>query len=167
MVARMPKGKLFAFCAAIASTACLWGCSRPPAPGLGEIMTLNQMRHAKLWRAGAARNWRLADYELDELQEGLDDVVRFHPEHKDSPLPLSALVPKIMAEPMRSVRQAVEARDSSAFVLAYDGLTRACNACHEATNFGFNVVTRPTDSSWFSNQDFAGAAKSGDEAAPR
>jgi hypothetical protein len=46
----------------------LWAvaaCSREPAtpaytPGLGEIMTLTQMRHAKLWFAGQAGNWSLA-----------------------------------------------------------------------------------------------------------
>jgi hypothetical protein len=134
-------------------------CSRESGPGLGEIMTGNQMRHAKLWWAGEARNWDLAAYEVDELQEGFDDVVRFHPTHKDAPLPLSALVPKIMAEPMREVRRAIESKDSAAFVAAYDGLTSACNSCHQATNFGFNVVRRPTDASWFSNQDFAVAGK--------
>ncbi|MGE5413642.1 MAG: hypothetical protein ACM3NW_05660, partial [Syntrophomonadaceae bacterium] len=39
-------------------------------PGLGELMTFNQMRHAKLWFAGEAGNWKLARYELDELGEG-------------------------------------------------------------------------------------------------
>src|ERR1700692_621005 len=47
----------------------------PYAPGLGEIMTLTQMRHLKLWLAGAAKNWELADYELDELKEGFDDAI--------------------------------------------------------------------------------------------
>jgi hypothetical protein len=134
-------------------------CSRESGPGLGEIMTLNQMRHAKLWRAGEAQNWSLAAYELDELQEGFDDVVRFHPTHKDSPLPLSELVPKIMAEPMQQVRRAVDSKDRDAFGVAYDGLTKACNSCHQATNFGFNVVKRPTDASWFSNQDFEAVNK--------
>jgi hypothetical protein len=129
-------------------------CSREAGPGLGEIMTLNQMRHAKLWRAGEARNWKLADYELDELQEGLDDVVKFHPTHKDVPLPLSSLVPKIMTEPLSDVRHAVGAKDHEAFVVAYDKLTQACNACHQAAQFGFNVVKRPSDESWFGNQDF-------------
>jgi hypothetical protein len=135
-------------------------CSRESGPGLGEIMTLNQMRHAKLWRAGEAHNWSLAAYELDELQEGFDDVVRFHPTHKDAPLPLSALVPRIMGEPMQHLRRAVESKDPEAFTAAYDRLTKACNSCHQATNFGFNVVKRPMDASWFSNQDFeAGGEK--------
>src|ERR1700722_13760816 len=46
----------------------------PYQPGLGEIMALQQMRHIKLWFAGRAGNWPLADYEVGELQEGFDDV---------------------------------------------------------------------------------------------
>lgn len=135
----------------------LWttGCSKGYEPGLGELMTLTQMCHAKLWFAGQAENWSLADYELDELQEGFDDVVKFHPTHKDAPLPLSALVPKIMDQPLRELRTAVSAKDAQAFVAAYDAVTAGCNSCHEATNFRFNVVRRPADPSWFSNQDFA------------
>ena len=54
-------------------------------PGLGDIMSLQQMRHVKLWLAGQAGNWDLAAYEVDELGEGFDDIVKFHPTHKDSP----------------------------------------------------------------------------------
>src|SRR5262250_1588155 len=53
------------------------------ASGLGEIMSLQQMRHLKLWLAGAAKNWPLADYELDELKEGFDDVIKFFPVKDD------------------------------------------------------------------------------------
>lgn len=51
-------------------------------------MTFNQMRHTKLWLAGEAGNWRLAQYELGGLGEGFDGVVRHHPTHKDSPVPI-------------------------------------------------------------------------------
>jgi hypothetical protein len=37
-------------------------------------MTLQQIRHAKLWFAGEARNWDLAGYELGELKAGFEDV---------------------------------------------------------------------------------------------
>src|ERR1700737_2796671 len=39
-------------------------------PGLGEFMGRIQVDHAKLWLAGQARNWELADYELTGLKEG-------------------------------------------------------------------------------------------------
>ena len=113
------------------------------------------MRHDKLWRAAQAQNWELAAYELDELGEGFDDVVRFHPTHKDAPLALSLLVPKIMGPPLGAARAAIESHDPGAINVAYDALTSACNSCHQATNFGFNVVRRPQDATWFGNQEFA------------
>jgi hypothetical protein len=134
---------------------CPTACSRGYTPGLGELMSLEQMRHDKLWLAAEGRNWKLAEYEIDELGEGFDDVVRFHPTHKDSPLALSDLVPKIMGQPMASVRAAIDAKDPSAFAEAYDKLTAACNSCHQATNFGINVVRRPPNATWFGNQEFA------------
>ena len=116
-------------------------------------MTLTQMRHAKLWFAGTAANWPLASYELDELDEGMQDAATFHPTHKDAPLPVPALIEKIMKEPVEQLKKAVDARDGSGFTQAFDGLTEACNACHRATNFGFNVVTRPGVNP-YSNQAF-------------
>jgi hypothetical protein len=135
-------------------------CSQGYRPGLGELMSFTQMRHAKLWFAGEAQNWKLAEYETDELQEGFDDVVLYHAEHKDSPLPLTLLVPKIMTQPMKDVREAIRAHDPAAFVAAFDALTVGCNSCHQATNFGFNVVQRPSGTSWFANQAFAAGAGS-------
>ena len=98
-------------------------CSRqaaPYTPGLGEIMTLTQMRHAKLWLAGDAGNWPLASYELDELKEGFDDVVAFHPTHKDAPLPLSELIPKMMDAPLKDLGEAVAAKNRDRFAGAFD-----------------------------------------------
>jgi len=122
-------------------------------PGLGEIMAANQMRHVKLWFAGEAGNWPLADYEVDELTEGFDDVVRFHPTHKDSPQPLRDLVPALIDPPLAKLRAAIEARDKQRFEAAFDALTAGCNACHQAARFGFNVVVRPTANP-YTNQRF-------------
>ena len=135
-----------------------WACRQAPAapaftPGLGEIMTLTQMRHLKLWLAGQAGNWPLASYELEELNEGLEDAATFHPTHKDASLPIPALIEKIMKGPVEQVKKAAEARDQAGFTQAFDQLTEGCNACHRATNFGFNAVTRPTANP-YSNQAF-------------
>jgi hypothetical protein len=133
-------------------------CRQKPAtpvftPGLGEIMTLTQMRHAKLWLAGQAGNWSLAAYELDELNEGMQDAAIFHPTHKDAPLPIPALIGKIMTDPLLQLERAIKARDNSGFTQAFDTVTEACNSCHRATNFGFNVVTRP-NANPYANQAF-------------
>ena len=101
------------------------GCNRQPAqpsftPGLGEIMTLTQMRHAKLWFAGQGANWPLARYELDELNEGLEDAATFHPTHKDAPLPIPQLITKIMTSPIHQLEEAVGAQDQQRFIKAFD-----------------------------------------------
>jgi hypothetical protein len=128
------------------------------APGLGEIMTLQQMRHTKLWLAGEAKNWDLAAYEMDELSEGFDDVLRFHPTHKDSPVAPKDAIPRMVNEPLAALRTTVENKDTAAFEAAYDKLTDACNSCHEAMNFGFNRVQRPANNP-YPNQVFVPAQK--------
>jgi hypothetical protein len=108
----------------------------------------------KLWFAGEAGNWKRADYELDELKEGFQDIVRLHPTHKDSPVPIPEAVSKIMNEPLAEVGKAVEAKDRARFAMAFDAVTEGCNSCHRATNFSFNVVRRPA-SNPYANQSFA------------
>ena len=129
------------------------GAPEAYAPGLGELMTFQQMRHTKLWLAGRAGNWDLAAYELDELAEGFDDVIKFHPTHKDAPVDPKDAIPRMMTQPMADLRDAVTSKDGPAFTRTYDALTTACNDCHQATNFGFNRVQRP-ETNPYPNQMF-------------
>ena len=122
------------------------------APGLGEIMTLQQMRHAKLWLAGSQKNWPLADYELDELREGFDDVQKYHESH-DS-IPVGAMVKSLTPAPLEALGKAIAAKDAAAFAKSFDQMTAACNACHRAAQRGFIVIPRPATSP-FPNQKFA------------
>ena len=135
----------------------LLACSRKsePAytPGLGEIMTFQQMRHVKLWFAGQNTNWALASYELDELNEGFDDVAMYHPTHKDAELPIPQLIEKMMKAPIGQLDEAIKAKDEDRFTKAFDQLTEGCNGCHQATKFGFNVVARPSANE-YTNQVF-------------
>jgi hypothetical protein len=117
-------------------------------------MTLAQTRQSKMWFAGEAGNWKLAAYELDELKEGFADVVRYHASHKNSPVPIDQAVETMMTEPLSELGQAIEKKDRALFEKTYDTVTEGCNACHQATDYGFIVVQRPK-SNPFSNQSFA------------
>lgn len=121
-------------------------------PGLGEIMALQQMRHAKLWFAGSNKNWELANYELDELREGFSDAVNLHPVHDT--IPIATLVDKITTEPLAEVSKAIEQKNSALFNNAFDGLTMACNECHLAAKHPYIVIKRP-DVLPFGNQEFS------------
>jgi hypothetical protein len=122
------------------------------APGLAEIMIMTQIRHAKLWLAGDLRNWDLADYQIDELKEGLEDVVKYFPSYKD--IPVGQMIEATITTPIGEVESAIKARDRARFVAAYDKLTAACNTCHQSANRPFIVIQRPTASA-FPNQSFA------------
>jgi hypothetical protein len=130
----------------------------PYTPGLGEMMTLQQMRHTKLWLAGEAGNWDLAAYEIKELGEGFDDIVKYHPTHEESPVAPRDAVPRMVTAPVEGLRAAIQKKDARVFEPAFDALTKACNDCHQATNFGFNVVQRPATNP-YPNQLFTLAAK--------
>jgi hypothetical protein len=128
---------------------------REPAargPGLGEIMSLQQMRHSKLWFAGSAGNWPLADYELDELKEGFDDVRKLYPTHDG--VRLTQLLDVVEKTAMPDLAKAVAAQDAAKFADAFDTLTAACNGCHQGAKHGFIMIQRPT-SLPYTNQSFA------------
>ena len=116
-------------------------------PGLGEFMTGIQLHHAKLWFAGQNQNWPLADFEIHEIQESLDDIEEFckdRPEVKS----IGMLKPAI-----DSVTDAIHQKNLQSFKNSFSLLTNTCNNCHKATDHGFNVVIIPTNPP-VSNQDF-------------
>ena len=122
------------------------------SPGLVEIMMATQSHHAKLWLAGNARNWDLADYQIDELKEGLEDAAKDIPDYKG--VPVGRMIDDLMMPPIAEIESAIKARDGAKFAAAFDRLTAACNACHQGSTRGFIVIQRPAASS-FPNQSFA------------
>jgi energy-coupling factor transporter ATP-binding protein EcfA2 len=128
------------------------GAKEPYLSGIAEIMIMTQIRHAKLWLAGDVRNWDLADYQIDDLKEGLEDVVKHFPQYKD--MPVGQMIETIITTPIAEVEKAIKSRDRAKFVSTFDKLTDACNTCRQAANRAFIVVQRPAASP-FPNQSFA------------
>ena len=60
--------------------------AQPYTPGLVEFMMTVQSHHSKLWLAANARNWELADYQVDELKELLEDIAKRVPDYKGTPV---------------------------------------------------------------------------------
>ena len=117
----------------------------PVPPRLGETMTLQQLRHIKLWFAGHAGNWPLADYEMGELSEGFEDVNK---------LLGGDTVDKAVGAAMQALQKVIDNKDRAAFPAAFDQLTAGCNSCHRTLERGFIAIQRPT-SLPYSNQNFA------------
>ena len=117
-------------------------------PHRGEIMELIQKRHSKLWFAGNAKNWDLANYELDEIKEGLNDLVKYHPG-----VDYDVQVVEYVNQPINRIYKAIESRNIVEFKKSFDSLTSGCNACHQEAERGFIKIKRPGISP-HSNQEF-------------
>jgi hypothetical protein len=106
-------------------------------PGLGEFMMGIQVHHAKIWFAGKNQNWNLADFEVGEIRETLEDVKKYctdRPEIKSLPIIYPAL---------DSMSNAIKAKSLKRFETSFTFLTASCNNCHQNTHHQFNVIKIP------------------------
>jgi cytochrome c553 len=114
-------------------------------PELGEQMLTIQIRHARLWFAGAAKNWTLAAFELQEIKEAFDAVIEQNPEHAIfQPQRLADILPAMTKGPVLALRDAIDHASKPEFEKAYDNLSAACSGCHKAAGNDFLVIQRPT-----------------------
>ena len=120
-------------------------------PRLGEIMSVVQSQHIKLWLAGKALNWELATYELRQLKAGLLQAAVMY-----EGIPTTNVT--TMTKPVQSIADAIEAKDIKRFAKAVGELTDGCNACHQSMGRGFIVMRMPTAQS-FGDQSFAPPGK--------
>ena len=122
-------------------------------PRLNNIMILTQLGHFKLWYAGAVQNWPLANYELEQIRASIRIAKSLYPDSDKSNM-------DTMRPAAEDLDKAIKAKDAASFTSAYGKLTAACNACHEATGFGFIKIRvprlSPIETSPFSDESFQG-----------
>lgn len=121
-------------------------------PGPEQFMGVILSQHAKLWYAGRAKNWGLAEFELGEIKEVMGDLQDLYPKFKS--LPFADMLDAVITHEIVDLEKAIAAKDAKKFAAGYDKLTAACNACHETTDNKFVVIRRPSGSRPFPNQEF-------------
>jgi hypothetical protein len=107
-------------------------------PGLGEMMSTIQLHHEKLWFAGVNSNWKLADFEINEIKEAVAQAAAIEtdrPEIKSLP---------ILTPALDSVSKAIGSHNVEQFKYSYGELSATCTYCHKTHYFEFNVIKEPT-----------------------
>lgn len=127
------------------------GQAAPAVSPLGDIMSKAQMRHIKLWYAIKARNWDLAIYEAEHLQDTFVTAVVLY---RNIPIEYIVAADKALG----GLTESIKAKDATASVQRFERLTDECNTCHRAAGIGFVAIQVPT-SSPFSNQRIAPPAR--------
>jgi hypothetical protein len=124
----------------------------PYVPGLGEFMTSAvQPHHIKIWMAGHAGNWPLAEYEAKELRETFEDITTY--QGVWNTIPIGKLAEANLTPPLDELDTAIKDKNEGGFKKAYDKVTAACNSCHQATSNTFVVIKTPSGAD-FPDQDF-------------
>ena len=110
-------------------------------------MSSIQVHHEKLYFAGQNENWKLADFEIHEIMEAVDDIQHYATERtevKELPMLLPVL---------DSINEAIKKQDKNLFNRDVVILTNTCNECHKEVDYNFNRVKIP-ETPPFSNQIF-------------
>jgi hypothetical protein len=121
-------------------------------PAMDDLMTmLIQPRHLKLYYAGEAKNWKLAEFQLRELRQALARIGRTIPTYRR--IGVDDAVTSIFTEKAVAVEAAIKAADPAKFKAAYGEMTAACNACHAGMEHEFLVIKVP-EANVYPNQEF-------------
>ena len=140
---------------ALLAPAALAGDAKKPepyVPGLGEFMTSAvQPHHIKIWMAGHAANWPLAEYEAKELRETFEDIATYQGVWND--FPITKLAEANLMSPLDELDKAIKDKNGAGFQKAYDKVSAGCNACHQATGNAAVSIRAPSGTD-FPDQDF-------------
>lgn len=118
-------------------------------PGLGDLMLMVQVHHNKLFFAGELGNWKLAQFEHDEMMEVLKQAEEIEKERSEVKLLKSMIYPQL-----DTIQLSITQKNTEQFYSAYTSLTSACNNCHIATKFEFNRICNP-EKPPYTNQEFS------------
>lgn len=105
----------------------------------------------KLYFAGDAKNWELADiynHEIEEISEGIVAGDETHDGNNISQLMESMLLPQV-----ERLEQAIDSGDREMFLNRYNVMIKTCNQCHLASDYGAVRVTVPETNPF--SQDFS------------
>lgn len=112
------------------------------APGIGKVMSGVQAHFAKLYFAGEARNWKLAEFEMHEVEENLDQSVAIRPE--ENGVNMVGVADAFKQTQLTALKEAIRRQSGDLFQKSYAESVATCNGCHQATGRPFLIITIPT-----------------------
>jgi cytochrome c553 len=137
---------------ALSSRADRGGKTGPETYELAPAMGHMQRFAEKLYFAGQANNWPLADFYLHEIEESAEEIIQAGV--VDEGVAVSSFLKAMLPPALAGVKEAVQKKDRQQFLSRYEGLVASCNACHQSTKHGFVRITVPRQPT-YQNQDFA------------
>jgi hypothetical protein len=108
------------------------------APSYGAVMADVARRFELIGRAGAARRFEFADFELGEIEETFETTLPIAERPKEGhPEVLPDLQAGFLKQVVPELRQGIASKDAAAFAAAFGRAAGFCNSCHQASGHGF------------------------------
>ena len=105
----------------------------------------------KLYFAGEAENWELADIYSHEIEEISADIVSRGEMHDG--INISELMETMLLPQIEQLEEAIDSGDREMFMDRYSVMIQSCNSCHDASDYGAVKVTIPDENPYA--QDFS------------
>ena len=137
---------------ALASAMFVSGCGGNSSHGVkgneeshfGDRMQGIGRRFERLGRAGVARRWDFARYEVHEIRESIDELKKAPVPDDLTGLDVAQLTHALSATALPALDSALARQDSVQFRQAFRQTAEQCNACHETARRRFvQVPTEP------------------------
>lgn len=104
--------------------------------GFARAMLEVNLRYIEMYWAGEDENWDYAAYQLEELEEAIEDGLQRRPARAASAEHfMNVVIPEMEA--------AIEARDKEKFDRAFELFTTQCNSCHAMEEVSFIRIQPP------------------------
>ena len=107
---------------------------------------------ANLWFAAQKKNWALAAFEMDDTRNRIRWTIRINPIRKDpagNPVDLKSIFDGIDNSSLATLKDAVDKKNSIAFVAAYKLMLESCYSCHKTSGKPYLRPMVPTASGQF------------------
>jgi len=125
---------------------------RAPEPiEIGDIMTKLQRHANKLYFAGEHRNWELAAFYLEELEETVKGIA--NKDIMEGQVNVSGLMQGVLVPEVETLEEKLQHQNLDEFRAQYRTLIKGCNSCHEATKHPYIRIIEPR-TPIFDNQDY-------------
>src|SRR5690625_1504868 len=113
----------------------------------GETMLLIQSHHYKLWFAGMAENWDLADFYHHETEEHFELLEEYRAD-KEATKHIKMIKPFL-----EKIDRAIEEQNLNKFEKSFHDMTQTCTQCHQISGHPKIVIQVPTENP-YTNQTF-------------
>ena len=123
----------------------------PAGDELAPYMATQQHYAHKLGLAIQSKNKPLAEFYLEELEEGFEVIEKKFPTYDN--YPIASLVKSVFDPAKPALEKTLAAPDWPAASMAYSNLLNACNTCHSATKHEFVKIVVPASNPF--NQSFS------------